>query len=90
MIPPPHLFAFLTFRQTHCVYLHTHTHTHTHTEEEDIEKYILGIRRLREMLEASWTGLETESCKGMTTSGRNLALCLGGIEVSGKQPWVTN
>ena len=43
------------------------------------------------MLEASWTGLETESYKGMTTSGRNLALCLLGIEkVLEKQPWVTN
>ena len=69
---------------------HAHVHTHTRTHEEGIEKYILGIRRLREMLEASWTELETESCKGMTTSGRNLALCLQGIEVPGKQPWVTN
>ena len=73
------------------MHAHTHTHTHTHTEEEDVEKYILEIRRLREMLEASWTGLETESYKGMTTSGRNLALCLLGIEkVLEKQPWVTN
>ena len=31
VFPPPRLFAFLTCRQTHCVYLRVRANTHTHT-----------------------------------------------------------